>query len=80
MPVDYQGEKSVFINNYLTAEGFESKNQFQLNRKKLKIFKKEGSNFVYDKKNNEYLKLLNIHFQGIGKKYLNNKLKFKINL
>ena len=79
-PVDYQGEKSVFINHYLTSEGFESEDQFQLNRNKLKIYRRNGSNFVYDKKNNEYLKLLNIHFQGIGKKYLNNRLRFKINL
>lgn len=79
-PVDFQNEKSVFINNYLTSEGFESEDQFKLKRNKLKIYKRNGSNFIYDKKNNEYLKLLNIHFQGIGKKYLNNRLKYKIKI
>ena len=77
-PVDFEGSKSVFINNISSEEGFDFQDQYLKNKKYLKIVKKDGGNFVYDIKNDEYLNLLNIHFQGKAKKKMNNLLKFKL--
>ena len=45
------GEKSVFINNYSTSEGYEFQDQYELNKKYLKIYNKNKKNYIYDKKN-----------------------------
>ena len=77
-PVEFEGHKSVFINNISNQEGFDYKDQYLKNKKYLKIIKKNDRNFINDIKNDEYLNLLNIHFQGKAKKKMNNLLKFKL--
>ena len=51
-------------------EGYEYQDQYELNKGYLKIYKKNKTNYIFDKKNKEYLKLLNIHYQGKAKKIL----------
>lgn len=79
-PKIIDGEKSVFINNFSTSEGYEYQDQYELNKGYLKIYKKNKTNYIFDKKNREYLKLLNIHYQGKAKKNLNFLLKYKLGL
>jgi hypothetical protein len=79
-PKIINGEKSVFINNFSTSEGYEFQDQYELNKKYLKIYNKNKTNYIYDEKNREYLKLLNIHYQGKAKKNLNFLLKYKLGL
>ena len=79
-PTIIDGEKSVFINNFSTSEGYEFQDQYKLNKKYLKIYNKNKTNYIYDVKNREYLKLLNIHYQGKAKKNLNFLLKYKLGL
>ena len=79
-PKTVEGDKSVFINNYSTSEGYSNQDQYQLKNKFLKIYNKNGSNFIYDKINNEYLKILNVHYQGKAKKKLNSLLKYSLGL
>lgn len=73
---DNEGNKNVFINNINMSEGFNSLNNFEMKRKKIKIYKK---NFVKDIVNQEFLKLASMHFQGTAKKNLNFFTKFKFN-
>lgn len=79
-PIIIDGEKSVFINNFSTSEGYEFQQQYELHKKYLKIYNKNKTNYIYDEKNREYLKLLNIHYQGKAKKNLNFLLKYKLGL
>ncbi len=68
----------VFMNNYGNGEGFYSKDQYEMSGKFIKIFKdkKKNKNYIFDKVNNEYLELMNIHFQGKAKKKMNTLLKY----
>ena len=77
-PIFIDGVKSVFINNISNGEGYQYKNQYNIQKKYLKITKKDEKNFIYDVKNNEYLNILNIHFQGKAKKKMNKLLKYKL--
>jgi hypothetical protein len=79
-PSIIDGEKSVFINNYSTSEGYEFQDQYELDKKYLKIYNRNKKNYIYDKKNEEYLRILNIHYQGKAKKNLNFLLKYKLGL
>lgn len=73
-------ERSVFINNYSTSEGYQDQKQYELLKKHIKIYKKNKESYIFDNKNNEYLKLLNVHYQGKAKKNLNFLLKYKLGL
>ena len=77
-PVLIDGVKSVFMNNVSNSEGYENQDQYSMNRKYIDIVKKDNKNLLYDKKNEEYLNILNIHFQGKAKKKMNNLLKYKL--
>ena len=66
------------MNNISNSEGYEYQDQYKMNRKYLDIRKKEGKNLLYDIKHNEYLNVLNIHFQGKAKKKMNKLLKYKL--
>ena len=79
-PVVINNQKSVFINNFSTSEGYKDRNQYMLKGRYLKIFKKNKNLYIYDQKENEYLKILNIHYQGKAKKKLNHLLKYKLQL
>lgn len=70
-----RGDNNIFINNINLAEGFDSLNNFEMKRNKLKIYNKK---FVNDVINNELLKIASLHFQGTAKKNLNIFTKFKI--
>lgn len=60
----------VFINNFNCSDGWESKNQYEMENGHIKLYK---GNRIYDKIGKKYLQLSNIHFQGGSKKMLNNK-------
>lgn len=68
---------SIFIHDFKSSSGPNGQNTFLKNSKNIKIFKHYK---VFDKINNEFLYLNNIHFQGISKKYLNKFTKFKLSL
>ena len=69
------GEEFVFINNFNMAEGFYDFNNFEMRRKKIKLY--NGSS-VNDLINMKKIKIANIHFQGGSKKYLNRFLKYRL--
>ena len=69
----------VFINNYNCSDGWESRDQYEMEKEKIKIWKKDGKNMIFDKVNNQFLELINIHFQGNAKKYM-TKMWFTKNL
>ena len=80
-PKIINNNKYVFVNNYANGEGPQSKNQYKINKKGIKIYKnnKIGTSKIYDKINKEYLNIFNMHYQGKHKKYLNNSLLKKLN-
>ena len=69
------GEEFVFINNFNMAEGFYDFNNFEMRRKKIKLY--NGSS-VNDLINMKKIKIANIHFQGASKKYLNRFSKYRL--
>ena len=69
------GEEFVFINNFNMAEGFYDFNNFEMRRKKIKLY--NGSS-VNDLINMKKIKIANIHFQGGSKKYLNRFSKYRL--
>ena len=70
-----RGEEFVFINNFNMAEGFYDFNNFEMRRKKIKLY--NGSS-VNDLINMKKIKIANIHFQGASKKYLNRFSKYRL--
>ena len=71
IPMKIGGKKYVFLNNVNTAEGYASSDQYEKAGDIIKIIKnREGEYMIYDKIHNEYHIIYNIHFQGIGKRYL----------
>ena len=80
-PVTIDNNRYVFINNYANGEGLNSREQYKVNRKGIKIYnnKKLFTNTIYDQINNEYINIFNLHFQGKHKKYLNKSLLRKLN-
>ena len=64
-PKIINNNKYVFVNNYANGEGSESKNQYKINKKGIKIYKnnKIGTSKIYDKINKEYLNIFNMHYQ-----------------
>ncbi len=79
-PVEIDGKKFVFINNFADGEGAKSREQYKTGRNKLKIYtsKKDKSNKIYDKISKEYLNLFNLHFQGKSKRLINTKLEKRL--
>ena len=69
------GEEFVFINNFNLAEGFYDFNNFEMRRKKIKLY---NGNSVNDLINLKIIKIANIHFQGTSKKYLNRFSKYRL--
>ena len=69
------GEEFVFVNNFNLAEGFYDFNNFEMRRKKIKLYK---GNSVNDLINLKKIKIANIHFQGTSKKYLNRFSKYRL--
>lgn len=66
----------VFINNINNGEGYESKNQYKTNQyNKIDISFTKDSAFIFDNQTQSTVELLNIHFQGSSKRFLNTKLK-----
>jgi len=71
----YENSREViFMNNMNTGEGIDSIDQFKKRNKGIKIFNRE---YVFDKINNKKISLMNIHFQGKSKKYLNSFSEYK---
>ena len=68
-------EEFVFINNFNLAEGFYDFNNFEMRRKKIKLY---DGNSVNDLINLKIIKIANIHFQGTSKKYLNRFSKYRL--
>jgi len=63
----------VFINNYNCSDGWESRNQYVMENGKIKIWKKDGKNMIFDTINKQFFELINIHFQGTAKKYISKE-------
>lgn len=80
-PVIIENKEYIFINNINSGEGNLSENQYELKyyylRKVIDIKKKEDY-YLYDKIKKKNINLLNIHFQGETKKFLNENLKKSI--
>lgn len=74
---------TVFINNFNNGEGYNSKEQYKTNNNMLEIkFAKNGA-YIQDIIENKEYKIMNIHFQGPAKRFLNENLKdllHKLNL
>ena len=64
-------EGKVFINNFNRPEGGNNKNQYVMKNELIKIFKIDGKNMIRDKINKQFVELINIHFQGGAKIFLN---------
>ena len=83
-PVVINGKESVFINNINNGEGPENKNQYKLKfpffNTTIDIKKGENKNdyYIYDNINKKNINILNIHYQGSSKKFLNKDLKKSI--
>lgn len=77
-PKEKGDSKVVFMTNYGNGEGFETRDQYLMKGKYIKIFKdkKKRKNYIYDTVNKEYLELMNIHFQGKAKRKMNTFLKY----
>ena len=72
--LDKKNEEYIFMNNYNYSDGYFGKNNFEMKKGKIRIYR---NNLVYDIINNKKVKIANIHFQGAGKKYLNRYTKYK---
>lgn len=69
-------EEYYFMDNFSDPEGHLGKNQFKTNfQNKITLYmKKNDSNLeMFDKKKNKRVNLINIHFQGSSKKFMNSK-------
>ncbi len=75
-------KKYVFMNNINTGEGIKSQNQYEMLDGRIKIFtnRKEKTNLIFDKLNQEFHEIVNIHFQGKAKNQINNFLKYNLSL
>ena len=80
-PRIFDAQKHVFTSSYASSEGIESKNQYKLRFKKqlIKKDRKNNSFYLINKKLNEKEYIMNIHFQGKQKKFLNQKMVNWIN-
>lgn len=68
--------KYIFLNNINLAEGYMSKQNFEINRKgRVKIY---NGNSVNDLIENKIVRIANIHFQGSAKKQLNRFTKYRL--
>ena len=66
----------VFINNINNGEGYESRNQYKTNQyNMIDICFTNDSAFIYDTQTKSTVELLNIHFQGSSKRFLNTNFK-----
>jgi hypothetical protein len=65
----------VFINNINIGEGYESKEQYELMNNVISIRFMNHKFLIKDKIHDKELQLFNIHFQGIGKRLLNEQFK-----
>lgn len=70
-----EGLNSIFIHDIKSSLGPSGNDTFKKNNKHIKIF---SNNRVFDLIMNEFYELNNIHFQGISKKYLNFRTKYKL--
>ena len=79
LPKGKIGNRTVFMNNFGNGEGYNSKNQYEMNGKYIKIYKnkKLKKNLIFDIVNDEFLEIINIHFQGKAKRKMNKLLRYK---
>lgn len=79
LPKGDNGNRTVFMNNFGNGEGYDSKSQYEMNGKFIKIYKnkKLKKNLIFDIVNDEFLEIVNIHFQGKAKRKMNSLLKYK---
>lgn len=61
----------VFMHHINTSEGDISLHQYEIENGLIKIFKKDDKSLLYDKINKKYVEIVNVHFQGGAKKFLN---------
>jgi hypothetical protein len=66
-PLNVETDGFIFINNINGAEGPESREQYEKNGTYMRIF---DGNRIYDNKNEKYVNLFSIHYQGGAKQLL----------
>ena len=65
----------VFMNNLNNGEGYSNKEQYKMNNNIIEIqFTKNGP-YIQDVIENKEYKIINIHFQGAAKRFLNENFK-----
>ena len=81
-PRHFQNLNYVFTSSYASPEGLESKNQYRTRFNRLLIKKDNinNSNYILNRNNNKKEYIMNIHFQGKQKKFLNQKMVRWLNL
>ena len=62
---DKKNEEYIFMNNYNYSDGYFGKNNFEMKKGKIRIYR---NNLVYDIINNKKVKIANIHFSRCRKK------------
>lgn len=75
--LDKLGNEIVFINHINTSEGYKANKNYEMKRKKLKIY---SNGYIRNIMDDKKIAIGNIHFQGASKKNLNRftKLRFQI--
>jgi len=72
---DLNNDLNYFIENLNSPEGPESKNNFYQARGRNKIY---NGMFLFDIINKKYCRIINIHYQGKSKRFLNSFTKYKL--
>lgn len=68
-------EEYIFMNNYSLPGGYYHKNNFEMKNNRIKIY---NGNLVNDVVNDKKIKVANIHYQGMAKRYLNRLSKLRL--
>lgn len=77
---NHKDVKLTFMNTLYSNESSENKDQYLKENNIIKIYDINGEKKIYDKINQEYIELWNIHYQGDCKFYLENNYKLTYKL
>lgn len=65
----------IFMNNVNNGEGCNSKEQYKMNNNIQELQFTNNGTFIKDIVENKNYKIMNIHFQGPAKRFLNGNMK-----
>ena len=71
---NHNNTKLTFMNTLYSNESSENKDQYLKENNIIKIYDINGEKYIYDKINQEYIELWNIHYQGDCKILLQNNI------